>query len=496
MSNELMESLARQAETGGALYDGRGGVDDAVVAPARRRVRRARTMRTAGTLGVTALVLAGGVAAALEWQGQRADVAPAITDVPVVDPDAITADDLRAGTMERTLDDGRTGQAGVLCTMTVKDNPYAGANFSRADSCPAVWVAEAPLVELTRADVVVGGDGTVRVAWELANVSGGPIAVDRGTIGIAITSEPDRVMSGEGYTAGDRRLIAPSLWSDRGKRVVQMEGDSDLLALGTGDLLDGDVVLDPQMFTGLGTEGLLEGMSDGTVHPTVTLQVRVAPAGAAGTDELFLEASAVATTTGSMDPVPVSFEGLEPRTRGETRDDAQEALVCHVGEAENPRFQPDDGDGMANWSTPTCEAVWIPGGRLLELTDVGIAQQGEHTSVFQWSAVNVSGRALDLDEASAGVSIDLGDVGYVSNSDGVSVGWTPWNDDSRRHALLSSASEPVTVAPGDPITGEKTFERDDKALDAHGAVFVRVVREDDEDGTRELLLELPWSLAG
>ncbi|WP_062467625.1 hypothetical protein [Demequina maris] len=495
MSNELMDSLARQAETGGTLYDGRGGVDDAVVAPARRRVRRARTMRAAGTLGVTALVLAGGVAAALEWQGQRGEIAPAITTVPDTH-DGITADDLRVGTTARTLDDGRTGQAGILCTMAVKDNPYAGADFSRADSCPAVWVADEPLVELTRADVVVDGDGTVHVSWELANASGDPILVDEGTLSIALASDPDRVMSGEGYTAGDRQLIAPSLWSDTTNRVVQMEGDTSSATLAPGGTLAGDATLDPQMFTGLGTDGLLEGLSGGSIEPTLTLQVRIPPAGDPGTRELFLEASAVASTTGSMDPVSAAFEGLEPRIQGETRDDAQEALVCHVGEADNPRFQPDDGDGIASWSTPTCEAVWIPGGKRLELTDVGITQQDKFTSVFQWSATNVSGRTLDLDEASMGVSIDLGDVGYVMNSDGVSVGWTPWNGDSTRHALLSSESDPLSLDPGNPIAGEKTFERDDKALDAHGAVFVRVVREDDEDGTRELLLELPWSLAG
>ncbi|WP_062291036.1 hypothetical protein [Demequina phytophila] len=496
MSNELMDSLARQAEAGGTLYDARGGVDDAVVAPARRRVRRAHTLRAAGTLGVTALVLAGGLTAVLEWQGDRGTVAPAVTDVPKVDPDALTADDLRPDSTARTLDDGRTGQTGILCSMPVKDNPYAGADFSRADSCPAVWVADLPLLEVTRADVTLDGDGTVHIAWVLANTSDSAITVDEGTLSIALLSDPDAAMTAEGYTSGDRQLIATSLWSSEEDRVVQMEGDSSRVTLRSGDTIEGAATLDPQMFSGLGTGGLLDGMSDGTIEPTVTLQVRVPPAGDAGTRELFLEASAVATTTGTMDPASASFEGLEPRVEGETRDDAQEAVVCHVGEADNPRFQPDDGDGVANWSTPTCEAVWIPGGKQLELSDVSISEIDKFSSVIDWSATNVSGRTLDLDNASMGVSINLGDVGYIMNSGGTSVGWNPWNSDGTRHALLSSESDPIALAPGAELSDEKMFETDPKTLDAPGSILIRVVREDDQDGTRELLLELPWSLKG
>ncbi|WP_062522657.1 hypothetical protein [Demequina silvatica] len=495
MSNELMDSLARQAEAGGTLYDGRD-MDDAVVAPARRRVRRAHTLRAAGTLGVTALVLAGGLTAVLEWQGGRGTVAPAVTNVPDVDPDALTADDLRARTTARTLDDGRTGQAGILCSMPVKDNPYAGSDFSRADDCPAMWVADQPLLEVTRADLTLDGDGTVHIAWELANTSDESITVDEGTLSIALTSAPDRVMDGEGYTAGDRQLIAPSLWTSAEERVVQMEGETSRVTLRPGDVLDGDATLDPQMFTGLGTEGLLTGISEGTVAPTVTLQVRVPPAGDPGTRELFLEDSAVVITTGTMDPVSASFEGLEPRLQGETRDDAQEALVCHVGEADNPRFAVEDGEDVPAWSTPTCEAVWIPGGKQLELTELTISQADEFSSELYWNAANVSGRELELDEASMAASIDLGDAGYIMNSGGVSVGWSPWDTDRTRKGALTSASSRAFLPAGAELTGSKTFERDPETKGADISILIRVVREDDEDGTRELLLELPWSMEG
>ncbi|WP_062312578.1 hypothetical protein [Demequina rhizosphaerae] len=493
MSNELMESLARQAETGGALYDGRGGVDDAVVAPARRRVRRARTMRAAGTLGVTALVLAGGVAAALEWQGQRADVAPAITDVPDA-PDevtGITSDDLLTDTAARTRGETLPGQAAALCSYDETANPFSGDVGGVAFNCPAVWVSDAPLLDLS-ASATVEPDGAVDVTWTLTNVSDDALVVDRDAITLGLLTEPDAIV--ESTTGGDDTTVALSLWTSDSERFVSAQSGTEPISLEPGETLDGGSLLLPQTLGETTVDGMVEAMADGRLDPTVTLQVRIPPAGLGwATDELFLETSATVAPTGTLDPVSPAFVDLEPRTRDEVRADAQAAFSCWLGRA-NPRTgdeQLDDG----YWTNAQCDAVWIPGGPQVALTDLTLTERDQYNDVVAtWTITNISDHDVAIDATSAGLNIDLGDVGGITMSGGTTIGWTGWSEDgTRRYVDLPAVTEPVRLGPGGELYGEHHFMQEPGLKKASITLTVRVVRDDDSNGDRELFLEVPWN---
>ncbi|WP_062528878.1 hypothetical protein [Demequina rhizosphaerae] len=493
MSNELMESLARQAETGGALYDGRGGVDDAVVAPARRRVRRARTMRAAGTLGVTALVLAGGVAAALEWQGGRDRVAPAITSVPHT-PDAIhgiTADDLRATEAARTRGETLPGQAAAVCTYDEVTNPFSGDVGGVAYNCPAVWIGDAPLLDLSAA-ATVEPDGAVDVTWTLINVSDEALVVDRDAITLGLLAEPDAIV--ESTTGGDDTTVALSLWTSDAERFVSAQSGTEPVSLEPGETLDGGSLLLPQTLGETTVDGMVEAMADGTLDPTVTLQVRIPPAGLGwAADELFLEASTTVASTGTLDPISPAFVDLEPRTRDEVRADAQAAFSCWLGR-ENPRTGEERLDD-AYWTNARCDAAWIPGVPQVTLTDLALTERDEYNDVVAtWTVTNVSDRDVSIDARSAGLNIDLGDVGGVTMSGGTTIGWTGWSQDGRaRYVDLPAVSEPVTLGPGGELHGEHHFMQEPGLKSAEVTLTVRVVRDDDENGDRELFLELPWA---
>ncbi|WP_062386015.1 hypothetical protein [Demequina iriomotensis] len=483
MSNELMESLARGAEAGGELFDARVA---GVVGPARSRVRRARTMRGVGAAGVAAIAVAGVAIGASAWGGDRTEIAPAD---PTPTAAAVTAEDLRWDTAPRVRGEAGTGQAALVCEFdAVSDNPW-GEQFegSLADSCGAVWVGDAPMLEVSAASVTVAGDGAVSVTWQLTNTTDEALLVDEAGTSLAFTTDPDG--EGTGIAMTDGGIVATSLWSGDTERTAHMEGESRIVRLAPGDSLTGASTFAPDQLDGPGFASPLEELADGTLDATLVVQVRIPPAGAVGTHELLLEASATVPATGTLDPVTPAFDGLEARAPGETRADAQAALACHIGDAANPRVNgAPDNDGEPGWSSPLCPTVWIPGGPQIEVTELSASGDTDYLDIA-WTLRNVSDGTLSLDRAAMGIAVEIDGAGWMSTSENTSVGWTGEGD---HYAFLASETDVVVLQPGETLSGIGHASGRELADADRAFITIRVAREDDANGARELVLEAQW----
>ncbi|WP_062463952.1 hypothetical protein [Demequina soli] len=500
MSNELMESLARQAESGGALYDTRP-VDDAVVAPARRRVRRARTMRAVGTVGVTALVLAGVTAAALQWDGGRHHVAPAL---PTQDATpALRADDLLHGMSTRVRGETSTAQAATVCYLADGKNPWVEDNYKVSttvfDNCPAMWIGTSHLIELESTTVVVGGGGSIRVEYLVTNTSSDPLMIDPVGSTVALLTAPDAVVTLP--STADGQYVGTSLWQSDTTRSAEMGGDSGPIRLEPGAHYEGATTYTAQVLRGSDANDIAQRFSAGELDATVTVQLRIAPDGTPGTRELFLEASETLAASGTVTPSSWVFDGLEPRTPGETRDDAQAALDCRVGGDQNPRTQePLDADTLG--TSPTCDAVWIPGGKELRLSSLDFAVNGtSRTLEVSWTLENATAAALSLDRASTALLMETDpstpageSTWFQADTAGGVSGDTLWQSHTTRHGFLTNlTAADGQLMPGGTLEGTHTFEGYDAPPDgATYSVLIRVARDDDANGDRELLLEVPW----
>ncbi|WP_062308080.1 hypothetical protein [Demequina subtropica] len=487
MSNELMESLARGAGEGGDLFESRAAW---VVDPARSRVRRARTMRGVGLAGVAAVAVVGGVIVASTLGGRGTDVAPAD---PTPTGAALTADDLRWDTSPRVRGEAVTGQAAVECTFDyVKANPWSdGHSGSVTDNCAALWVGDAPLLEVSEASAEMAGDGAVTVRWTVTNTSGTAITVDPAATHLLLTGDPDGVSSG--LSLVDEATVAASPWSSDTERFVAMDGATGPMRLEPGDGFSGRSVLSPDDLDGPGFTSLVDSFASGAADATVTLQVRVPPAGAVTTSELFLEAETSVPVTGTLDPVSPALEGLEPRVAGESRDDAQAALLCHVGDADNPRTNGAGrgSDGEPVITSPLCPTVWVPGGQQLEFTRLLFASEPDAGMIpATWTLTNVSDEPLTLDRAAMGIIVEIDGAGWMSSTENTTVGWPAEGDE--RYGYLSSESDVVTVEPGGTVTGEATLDVGEIEGADRFYVTIRVARDDDENGARELVLETEW----
>ncbi|WP_062515848.1 hypothetical protein [Demequina gelatinilytica] len=487
MSNELMESLARGADAGGDLFDSRVS---SVVDPARSRVRRARTMRGVGLAGAATVAAVGIAVGASTLGGRGTDVAPAD---PTPTGTALTANDLRWDTAPRVRGEAGTGQAAVECTFDhVKANPWSdGHSGSVTDDCAALWVGDAPVLEVGEATVEIAGDGAVTVRWTVSNASDTAITVDPAATTLLFGTDPDAVSTG--ISLVDDATVALGPWSDDTTRHVTMDGDTSPMRLEPGGTFSGTSLLSPDDLDGPGLPSLLDDLTSTTGQATITVQVRIPPAGAVSTSELFLEAETTVHPTGTLDPISPALEGLEARTAGEIRDDAQAALLCHVGDADNPRTSTSrEGDDGGPWLTqPLCPTVWVPGGQQLELTRLLFASEPNAGMIpVTWTLTNVSDQALRLDRAAMGIVVEIDGAGWMSSTENTTVGWPAEGDE--RYGYLSSESDVVTVEPGGTVTGEATLDVGEIEGADRFYVTIRVARDDDENGARELVLETEW----
>ncbi|WP_062515841.1 hypothetical protein [Demequina gelatinilytica] len=156
-----------------------------------------------------------------------------IGGTPVIASDAeastaqtITADDLIATEVSRTMEDFDRGaaQAGLHCTVEPGLNPRTDTveQDSFDPVCDAVWLSDGtPLLRVTEMtfDVDEAND-VARIRWTLQNTSGVPLSLDTGGMTLAIEQPVDPMPLNDGgiVFTSDGTLIAGSLWASETER--------------------------------------------------------------------------------------------------------------------------------------------------------------------------------------------------------------------------------------------------------------------------------------
>jgi hypothetical protein len=284
MSRELMESLARQADAGGALFDDRAS---AVVEPARARVRRTRRLRAAGTAGAAALVVAAGVVGATMLGGDGSPLAPA-GPAPTATPHAaLTAEDLMTNieVMRRTFENA-PGQLAAVCSMEPRDNPWsaqAQAEFMTLyTDCARMWVPGTNLLVFEAATLRIDDTG-VTADWEVRNISDVALVLDPAASTVAL-SAPEGVDVTPWVS--DHRYAGTPLWlPDNMLGVVLSSGSAPQVVEG-GETLSGTQRFEVGQQVD-GEPDMIAMIIAGEITPSLSVQLRVPPQQDPGTTELF-----------------------------------------------------------------------------------------------------------------------------------------------------------------------------------------------------------------
>lgn len=505
--NALEEALARREQAGLTEY---GDRDDALVTPARSRVRRARTMRTAGW-GAAAVAVVGVAVAAIvvaPSAGDRA-VEPAGPDG---DPSGsvVRAEELLAGAALRTpglqVDDVR--QDALRCDVGAESNPWA-----RADSAPGVYGAECDAVRVGDEQLVrlVPEETTVRVDrtdaraaftvdWTLQNVSADTtVAVDRGAAVAGLVVGRDTVGTA-GPSISNRGFWTASAWLSPSTRLGLLVSDTDPIALAPGETLSGSTVLEwTASDTSSGDEALM-AIAFGGAYPDVTVQLRVLPAGAAGDTELLLEATSLTRPEIVVDDAPdgVVADDLLGALRERTREmadalDAQPVLRCEPEPGLDPRWGELDQDGL----NVACRSFWASDSPMLELTDLTFTVDGDELDV-DYGVRNVAGYPLALDLGATAVAVSTAPEavpgqGRSVNVDGAALwGDQLWLSNTERYGLIRRAPDVTMLADGGMYAGEARFPLDAVPADGSGEWSVQVPLSAQAGAEEALLLEVVW----
>lgn len=497
MSRDLMDALAREAAHGAALYDARADVDDAVVAPARRRVRRARRTEAVGALALSAAVVVGGVLAVDAWRpAEEAPIAPAQPQetAPAAPTGWLTADSVEVvAPRERDVPGEAGWQEAMLCDNAprVEEPGEAEGPSLTFTECEAVWL-DRTLLELSAAGVRAEGDGGLAVEWLLRNVSGQDMEYNASGVTTAVVADldgaaPDPLVTHNG-------VVSESLWASGSARLAAVTNLATASMLAADSRTGGSTAFGAAELAAAGYQPLVDGVAAGTVTPTVTLQVHLPVLDVDGRElwvELESDPSAAADAPPAL-PEDV-FADLAPRTRGQVRWDAQPALDCRVPAGENPR-----AGAAAPAAAPDCEAVWIPGERpLVSIGQVDfLVNEVEGTTTVTWRVRNDTDGTLSLDQAGSAMTLETDPDATASApptdvAAGPLVAATRWTSDTTRWGFLSEESDVVLVAPGTTVGGEAVFEGTEQPSGLF-SVLIRVARADDGDYSRELLLELSW----
>ena len=499
MSRELMESLARQADAGGALFDDRAS---AVVEPARARVRRTRRLRAAGTAGAAALVVAAGVVGATMLGGDGSPLAPAGTR-----GDALMAEDVLALSRAAVGPESTgPGQEIAHCVVDPRDNPWSAqaqaAFMTLAMDCGRAFAGDAPLVQMTTTSLASDGNG-VMVEWEVRNSSDQPLRLDPAgsAVAVMVVSEDVELTP---WVSGNIYVGPPVRHQDNTLGVV-LESGSAPLTLAPGDTLSGAEYIP----TGQQVEGVPDAVAmivAGELTPAIAVQLRVAPAGEPSTSEVFLHVESDAVEIihrGTLARTAEEFlAASEPRVRDGVRGGTQAALDCAVPLGGNPRIAGVE-DELA-WVE--CDARWLlTESPLVTLTEFTTSydESSGHLTV-NWTAQNTAGEPLRLDIGGAMVTVETspstppGDNDLTeASTQGTLATQTLWLDEEHRSGVVWSTSALETVEPWQLFAGEALFEWDvtEGPVEPSFGLQLRMARADDETevpGVSELLLEVPW----
>ena len=510
MNNEIFESLDRGAREGAAMFPGRV---DGVVAPARSRVRRARTMRAVGT-GAVASVLVGVAAVGVAWGGGPDGVAPAVSPSGSGSPapsmtaegDPRVATDrlaLSASPRERGVPADGERQEALVCS-----GPDASPDvheFVFAE-CAPVWVGDAAVVD-TGATISVNATGTVvTIAWELTNVSEEPIVLNQDAIAVALTTDPGALSTGGSVSAA--RLWDTSLWLSDTTRAGLLTGGGDRIMLASHEIMSGVATFNASAPAEGDEPDAVHQIATGEAEPWVTLQVPLVSTAEECAQEAACEPSSflleATTRPANAEAAKVAQDLLgvaQPRNAEDfDRGAAQAGLDCQMDPALNPRVSESDQDARY----VTCDAVWLSEeSPLVELRDMTFdfdSVSGDVT--VNWTAANVSGVRMQLDLESVVVAIEtapnprLAVSTWARVSDaGSLVADTFWVAPTQRYGYLSPSTSIGELEPHQLFGGSTTVsglsEEDLSGISA--ALMVRVPARDDLDGSQEVLLEVPWA---
>lgn len=468
MSRDLIESLARGAEHGAELFPDRV---DGVVAPARSRVRRARTMRGAALGAVAGAVVVAGAIGVLSLGATDAGPGPAATGpsagpntdgAPSTDP--ITGEDLLADSSPRSVgvdsDSPGRRQAAVVCTPTAAELEQA-----LGTTCGAVWVWSSPILETwaspTQVTVERSGDSaTVAIEWAAESRASRPLAVGGAGVTVGLEVEPDTVSGSVSMTVGDdgSAMAGASLWAtETTRRVLYSAAPTDATPVDAhGFLQGGSTIVVSAPPAGTATDplwDLIAADDGGTV--TMTLQVPVTSDDGSGT-VVYLETSVELELPRATVHAEELLSPTTSRTRDdEPRDDAQAAAVCDV-----PGGVPEVTDEITFGEPTDCAAVWVEGGALVELTDWSItpgALGGNGT--LDWSITNVSGAPLAIDPASLTASLPGAapvDGPVTADESGLAWEGSLWAPDGTLRMSVSQAGYSLVLQPGMSLSGGGT----------------------------------------
>lgn len=503
MTERLHDQFAFDAQAGEDLYDARAA---SLTTRARSRVRRARTMRAAGT-GALAAVVIGIAAVGVAWGGGRDGVAPAVSPSAtasssptptVADRDArVTADRLAssASPRERGVAPDVERQEAALCEGPW---PEPGSNGIVFDECAAVWVGDGWVMDAFATVSFDAVTSQLVIGWEIANATDEPLAFDGDSVAIGLVSDPEGRSTGASVSR--QTVLDTSLWLSDTTRGMVLGGDSEEMVVPAHQVRSGVAII-PVAAPAEGEDADVAYLvATGAVDPWVVVQARLLPSEGDVGRALVLEtttlpaAAELATTADDLRGV------AQPRNAEDfDRGAAQAGLDCVMDPTLNPRLSEIDQGAFF----PICDAVWLTDDSpLLELRDMTVdydAVSGEVT--VNWTVGNASGGRIQIDRGSVAVAVETGSAPELETSTSVElseggslVGDSLWVSPTERYGFVTRESSVEELEPNQLFGGSTTIDglSEEDLSGIRASLLVRIPARDDLDGAQELLLELHW----
>ncbi|MDN4479301.1 hypothetical protein QQX10_13590 [Demequina sp. SYSU T00039] len=408
---------------------------------ARRRVRRLRR-------GYAWAYAAGGVAllcAVVLLQPSADPVDAPVADRVIAPPPPISASSDLGDVGARTIaSSGAERQAALSCAAT--------ASPGTVQVCDAVWIGDAPLIDVSDTSLAVGPGGEAQVTWRVSNVAAGALKLDVSRVTVAVVdgdSVPSPTPPSEpGATAPDVVASAGSSWWASPTTRYAFGGDAARVeTLSRGVSLSGVATLPAGSVAPAGRPRVLiqialAGESDGGGR--TVLEGTTAPL------------SSIATTAALLD-------SGEPRTASDPARGRLSVLVCDATGSADDRV-PDRWGNDYLW-TPTCDPIWITGDVLADVVVRSDLDRSPYTRVVRWSAVNASGATLTVDLGATTAVLELAPPVephesrlWASTGDGIARIDTLWRSTARRTAAIRGpGSQLVQIAPGETVAGSAAF---------------------------------------
>ena len=510
MTTRLDQALDADAAAGRALVTELG----AAVHRAAARVRRRRRVRLAGAAAILAAAVVGvplvtTPSPAGDPSGGGAE-APAGTaaEATVVDRSVpLTADQLLGTVTARTRADGaRDAQRAVVCGSTAAtEDPMA--------PCRAVWVGERPLISLenwgdTAAALVSDTRARIEVNWLLMNNSGRPLALERGDLIVALTTDPAGLE--RGVTTLQDAAWGASLWVDDSTRLARHTPVELPEEVAPREYMAGTAVFEVGAPAPGAEPDPLWLIATGQAAATLTVQVGLQTGDLAVEGALILEASSTLGLVTAAVTGDSLLESFTPRGLGDAApEDRQAALLCPVPEALR----------VSHFTTPEvpyrsepvdCEAGWVDGPVIAAETPMRVMPEDPGVG-YEWTMVNLAERpvyaartqmVVEAQPAALGED-ELRTVGTTAAS-----ATSAWRDLGSRTVMIDNAvfgvpwSRDSSLGTMDSLLGTGVSPEDEPltdailaALDQPGTVTVQVSVPFVDDPTRIMILEVPMPVA-